>query len=167
MANEIRMWKEIKGFENYEVSNCGEVRNKTTGRVLKPSVTHNGYLRVTLCSDGKQTNKSVHRLVSGAFIPNPDNKSDVNHIDEDKTNNSVSNLEWLTHKENANHGTRNERVAATLSMPIYALYPDGTDEYYPSASVVACELGLSQGNICSVLNGQRKTAGGLRFAYAE
>jgi len=177
-------WKEVKGFKRYEVSDDGQVRNKKTGRVLKPGKNSRGYLLVGLWFNGKRTNKYVHRLVTEAFIPNPENKSQVNHMDEDGTNNRVDNLEWVTAKENNNWGNRTKKASETLrnnpewrknvqkfheriQKPIYALYPDGTDEHYPSATIAAQELGLDQGSIVKVLKGQHKTCGGLRFEYAE
>ena len=157
------MWKDIKGFDNYEVSDVGEVRNKKSGRVLKLVPDKYGYLTVHLCSNSKKINKKVHRLVATAFIPNPDNKSQVNHINEIKTDNRVENLNWMTNQENMNWGTRIERT----QKAVYALYSDGTDEYFPSATMAARELGLYQGSIVHVLKGQQKTTGGLRFEYAE
>jgi len=157
------MWKDIKGFDNYEVSTDGQVRNKKTGKVLKPRVNRGGYLSVVLYSNGKAISKYIHRLVAIAFIPNPENKPEVNHIDEDKTNNQVENLNWMTGKENINYGTRTERT----QIPIYALYPDGTDEYFPSAHAAARVLDLYQGSIVNVLIGRAKTYHGLRFEYAE
>jgi len=161
------IWKDIKGFDNYEVSTEGQVRNKKTGLILKGNCSTWGYLKVNLYTNGKATSKLIHRLVAEAFVPNPDNKSDVNHINEIKTDNRVKNLEWMTSKENNSYGTRIERVVAANSIPIYTLYPDGADEYFPSATIAAKELGLSRAHIVQVLKGQRKTTGGLRFEYAE
>lgn len=98
-------WKPIEGFENYEVSNLGQVRSFYTreAKVLKPSINKDGYLKVGLRKDGKQYLKSIHRLVATAFIPNPEDKLQVNHIDGDKQNNTVFNLEWVTCKENIQH----------------------------------------------------------------
>lgn len=157
------VWKDIKGYDNYEVSTEGQVRNKKTGLILKPRVNRGGYLSVVLYSNGKAISKYIHRLVAEAFIPNPENKPEVNHIDEDKTNNRVENLNWMTGKENINYGTRTERT----QIPIYALYPDDTDEYFPSTHAAARELGLWQAHIVDVLKGRFKTTGGLRFEYAE
>ena len=102
-------WRPVKGFEGlYEVSNLGQVKslnyNRTKGtKILKLGMGTNGYLRVNLYKNGKGYAKKVHRLVASAFIPNIDNKPQVNHIDGDKTNNRASNLEWVTGKENINH----------------------------------------------------------------
>ena len=86
MAEQVE-WKEIDGCENYEVSNDGGVRNTRTGRVLKLHPDPDGYYRVGLYRSGKETKKKVHRLVASAFVANPDNKPEVDHIDNDKTNN--------------------------------------------------------------------------------
>jgi len=178
------MWKDIKGFENYEVSDIGQVRNKTTGCILKGQDNGRGYLEVGLHSNKKRKHKYIHRLVAEAFIPNPNHKPEVNHMDEDKTNNHVSNLEWVTHRENNNYGTKNERMKnspgwrknrtellqrlrESNSIPIIVIYEDNTYEEYPSASVAARELGLWRQNIVDVLKGRAKTTGGLRFEYAE
>jgi hypothetical protein len=78
---------------------------------MKPVEEKNGYLRVKLSKNGKTKKCRVHRLVAEAFLDNPEKKPEVNHIDEDKTNNQVENLEWIWHKDNINHGTHNERSA--------------------------------------------------------
>lgn len=163
----IEEWKSIKGFENYEISSKGHVRNVKTGRILKDHHTIVGYLQIGLCVGGKHTSKYVHRLVAEAFIPNPDKKSDVNHIDEDKENNMVDNLNWMTRSENVNWGNRNEKSAVSQYKQIIVIYRDNTYEEWPSASVVARELGLRQGNIVNVLRGRAKTYHGLRFKYTE
>lgn len=111
------MWKPIKGYEgSYEVSDKGEVRslprtiNATDGRswhaegkLISPFLHSNGYLLVRLPDKPKAR---VHRLVAEAFLPNPDNLSDVNHIDEVKTNNVLGNLEWCTRSHNMKHSTK-------------------------------------------------------------
>ena len=107
-------WKEIPGYEGlYEVSNKGNVRNVRRNKLLRLSKTNNRYIRVSLCKNGIKTGLTVHRLVAEAFIENPDNLPEVNHKDEDKTNNRVENLEWCDHKYNMNYGTRNIRAKET------------------------------------------------------
>jgi len=89
----------INGFSNYQISNFGNVKNVKSGRILKPG-TCNGYLKVCLCSDGDSSNKTIHRLVANAFLENPDNKPNVDHINGDKTKNHLSNLRFATDSEN-------------------------------------------------------------------
>lgn len=161
------VWKKIDGFENYEVSTLGRVRNKNTGNILKAADRGKGYMFVVLCVNGKRSNRSVHRLVADTFIPNPDNKPQVNHKDETRDNNRVENLEWVTIKENNNYGNHNQKISDTQNKPIIVIYQDDTYEEYPSATIAAKELGLWQQNIVKVLKGRRKRAGGLRFEYIE
>ena len=94
------MWRSVDGFLNYQISNTGNVRNANTGRILKTHEHRDGYVIVDLRADDKRTNCKIHRLVSTAFIPNPDNKPQVDHIDNKKDNNCVDNLRWATHQEN-------------------------------------------------------------------
>ena len=118
------VWKDIQGYEGlYQVSNKGRVRsidrliiqksggNKCRkGQLLKPTV-QNGYYKVALAKYNKKTNFRVHRLVADAFIPNPNNWSFINHIDENKSNNNAENLEWCTRQYNNNYGHRNEKIS--------------------------------------------------------
>lgn len=112
------IWKNVteEGYENlYEVSNLGRVRRigKKNGKCLKPYPNKKGYLQVDLTNNGKRKCCRIHRLVAKAFIPNPNNLEEVNHKDENKTNNMVTNLEWCTSEYNANYKTRNKRIRAT------------------------------------------------------
>ena len=161
------IWKDIKDYEGlYQVSNLGRVKRITTGRVLKPLKHANGYLMVKLSKNSIVYTKTVHRLVAEAFIPNPEHKSEINHIDENKTNNNVSNLEWMTRKENINHGTRTERMSKTQSIPIIATnIKTGESKEFYGARECARQLGLTHGNIASVLKGRYKQTGGYTFKY--
>lgn len=93
-------WKVIEGYDSYEVSNTGKVRSKRKGSLLKLLDNGKGYYKAQLYYEGKAQKEYVHRLVASAFIPNPTNKLYVNHIDNNPSNNDVSNLEWCTHQEN-------------------------------------------------------------------
>lgn len=102
----------VKGFEGvYEVTSGGLVISIRKHMLLKPKIDRYGYPVVTLFCRNHPRYVPIHRLVAEVFIPNPENKPAVNHIDENKLNNSVGNLEWVTVKENDNHGTRNVRMA--------------------------------------------------------
>jgi predicted XRE-type DNA-binding protein len=112
VINLKEIWKFLKGIvengDNYEVSNLGKVRNINTSKVLKDRMNPKGYLNVVLYLDGKTKHHSVHRLVALAFLPNPLNKSQVNHIKgREKTNNKVDNLEWCSNQENQRHAFDN------------------------------------------------------------
>ena len=113
------VWKDIEGFEGYQISNLGRVkslnyRHTKRERILQQCISNKGYCRVSLFKNGKYHTLLVHRLVATAYIANLNNKPEVNHIDECKTNNCVENLEWMTRKENVNYGTAIERRLKTL-----------------------------------------------------
>ena len=107
------IWKDIKDYEQlYVVSNTGKIkslaRKNTNGGILKPSHNKDGYLQVILCKNGKTKCFKCHRLVAEQFIPNLNNKPEVNHIDGNKENNDISNLEWVTTSENVIHAFKKE-----------------------------------------------------------
>ena len=160
----IEELKDVKDYEGeYAITRDGRVWSYKSNKFLKPELVR-GYYYVSLYKEGKGKNFRIHRLVAEAFIPNPDNKPQVNHLDENKLNNSVSNLEWATAKENSNYGTRNERAAKKLSKPVYC---EELDRVFDGARQAARELGLHNSNIISCCKGKYKTSGGYHWKYAE
>ena len=105
----IEEWKCILGFEQYSVSTYGNIRNNATNKVLKPRIRKDGYLQVSVKPDGQKSNKTfrIHREVANAFIDNTDNLPHVNHIDGNKQNNKVPNLEWSSISDNMKHAYDN------------------------------------------------------------
>lgn len=98
------IWKDIKDYEGlYQVSNNGKVKSIKRDIILKSSSNHKGYLYVILCKNNKSKVGRIHRLVAETFIPNPENKPQVNHINGIKADNNVNNLEWCTNTENLKH----------------------------------------------------------------
>ena len=161
------IWRDVKGYEGvYQVSSFGRVKRVKTNRVLKGCKDNRGYLRVNLSKDSVTSTNTLHRLVAEAFITNQENKPDVNHIDEDKTNNSINNLEWSTRKENCNYGTRNERIGKLQSIPIIATnIKTGEFQEFNSTKECARKLEIQAPNITHVLKGRLKQTGGYTFKY--
>lgn len=162
-------WKPVVGYEgHYQVSNFGRVKSIKFGKeiILKQHINiKGGYYYVCLLKNGKHKNYYVHRLVAQAFIPNPDNLPEVNHKDECKTNNVVSNLEWCDRKYNHNYGTINERISQSQSKTVlqYDLNGNLIKEW---KSINECgRNGFNQGDICKCCNGKRKTAKGFIWVY--
>ena len=173
-------WRDVVGYEGlYQVSSEGRVKSLERKlshwrggeriqkeRILKQSVVYGGYLRVCLSVDGKTKMLRVHRLVCEAFHKNPENKPEVNHINEDKTDNRACNLEWCTRRENCNYGTRNERSAKALSKPVGQYTLDGElVKIWPSTIEVQRQTGFGQGAVSAVAIGKRKTAYGFIWKY--
>ena len=167
-------WLNIAGFDGYQISNTGKVKSlerKTSfkngyrivrERILKPIINTKGYQQVQLCRDGKIKHILVHRLVAEAFIPNPDNLTQVNHKDENPLNNNVENLEWCTAIYNLNYGTRTQRAVKSKSKPVRCIE---TNQIFHSTADVQRKLGFSQGNICDCCNGKRKSAYKYHWEY--
>ena len=170
--------KEIPGLPGYLATTDGRIYSQKTHKFLSQSI-RGEYLRVGLINDGERKSYSVHRLVAETFIPNPNNLPQVNHKDENKLNNNVDNLEWVTVKDNANHGTRNKRISEKNKL----LFPDGNGrggDHPEAVKIAMCDplthqiikefssiadachyldkYPNGQPNISAVLNGRRKTA---------
>lgn len=167
-------WKKIPNYENYLINEDGEVislsrtvvsrgKTRTTKeRQINPWIDKNhGYLKVVLCKDGKPKMFFVHRLVALVFIPNPENKSEVNHLDSDRANCNVKNLVWATPKENSQHAQLNNQVLINKRREVYQVSLDGFLLYcHPSITQAANFNGLSASHISRCLSGDRKSHGG-------
>lgn len=161
---EFETFVKIKGFEKYEVSNLGKVRNIKSGRMLKPYLNPSGYLRHCLCENNKSKYLFLHKIIATAFIDNPEEKPCVNHIDENKLNNDLSNLEWCTVKENIIHGTRTKRAAEKCSKKVIQLdLNNNVLNIFESMTQAEQETGTSAGNISRCCNGKAKSAGGYKW----
>lgn len=169
----IEEWKAITGYEGlYEVSNLGRVKSlnyRGTGKcqLMTGGSLSAGYRYVVLSRDGKTHNQLVHRLVATEFLPNPSNLPQVNHIDEDKSNNCVSNLQWCTPKENMQHGTRLARSKDTRRKNAIGFKPVkcSNGKIYSSTKEAARDLGIQASGIRNHLAGRYLTTHGYTFEY--
>lgn len=145
---DIEEFRDVVGYEDlYEVSNEGRVRNKNTGKVRKPH-KNSGYLVVILYKDGKQKNCLVHRLVAKAFISNPNNYPQVNHIDENKLNNNVENLEWCSAQYNTEYSQAKPVNQYDLSGNLL--------KRYKSTREAERQTGINSGSISDSCSGKTK-----------
>lgn len=179
MENTNEIWKPVVGYENYyEVSNTGKVRgfDKIVNfgnrkrlikcHILKGCINFHGYHVVSLSKNGKKTKHTVHRLVAEAFIQNPNNLPCINHKDEVKTNNHVSNLEWCTQKYNMDYSRVWKKSAESRSKPVIQLTLNGEFvNEYKSGWEAERQTGISQGNISSCCLGKYKSSGGYVWRY--
>ena len=158
--------KWIAGYEgSYSVDTEGNVRSYMCGRVrvMKGSIDNVGYRRVTLC---KKT-KRVHRLVAVAFIPNDCGGDVVNHIDGNKDNNTVANLEWCTVKENNHHAYDTKLVKGFSKTRAVICTKNGKESVYRSVSEASRAVGVNRTNVCRCCRGKQRTAGGYEWRYAD
>ena len=164
----MEFWKAVKGYDGkYLVSTEGRIYSTKRKRHLNPYISNRGYLHVDLCINGKKESKKLHRLVADAFVPNPEDKPDVNHLDGNKTNCQVHNLEWCTKSENLRHayqiGLRTPNWKAVSVFDI-----DG--EYlcsFRSMKEAEERTGISHISISRCCCGFTKTAGGFVWKHAN
>lgn len=181
----IPEWKPVVGYEGlYIVSSIGHVKSLFRyKRILKYNINKRGYASVELFKNGESKRLLVHRLVAQAFIPNPDNLPQINHLDENPLNNAVSNLEWCTAKYNDNYGNRNAKIkahtdyttedrkriarsnGAVASKSIIQQRRDGISIRYMSAKQASRLTGIAYRRICDAANGKQKTAGKCSWIY--
>lgn len=166
--------KQIDGYPEYWVSSIGNVYSSMKGgfKKLKPVKDKGGYLSVRLYNKNRKWFK-IHRLVAQAFIQNTENLPQVNHKNEDKTDNRVCNLEWCTAKYNINYGSRNYRMAVTningsKSKTVYQYnLESGFMKEWSSTHEIERQTGFSRGNISACCLGKLKTAYGYRWSYIK
>ena len=178
----MEQWKDIPGYEGlYQVSTLGRIKGNRGIKSLR--IDKGGYLTVWLCKCSAQKNYKAHRLVAIAFIPNPENKATVNHIDGNKQNNCVENLEWATHSENINHANRTglrtvtdaQREAARMTgkktcdnnRPRKAVFciKDGLKHEFKSAHDGARFVVGDASPIIQCCKGKKKTYKGYEWGY--
>ena len=173
----MEIWKQVKGFEGlYEVSNLGNVRslnyhNWGITKNLTPTADKYGYLRVCLSKNDKQHNGIVHRMVAQAFIDNPNDFPQINHINEDKSDNRVENLEWCDCLHNNNHGTRNTRISKskrnTKCKTVIQMDLQGNViREWVSLNEVMRVLGFNAAFVARCCHGVKPTAYGYKWQYA-
>lgn len=170
---EDEIWKDIPGYEGlYVVSSFGRIKsinyhNTGCSRIMRQT-KRNGYLSVGLFKGGKQKMFLAHRLVALVFIPNPHNLPQVNHKDEDKTNNCVENLEWCDASYNRNFGTCNQRAAKTKSKSILQYDLEGNlVREWSSISEINRELGYHTSHISACARGMLNTMYGYKWKYTK
>lgn len=167
----IEHWKIIKNYNNYAISDYGNVKNVKTGRILKTTIFDNKYKFATLYKDGKNKKIKVARLVAQTFIPNPNNLPCINHKDENKLNDNVENLEWCTYSYNINYGTANQRRSKTQGKKVCKIDKNTNIilNIYDSTSDAANDNDCYPGNIssCCLHKYGFKSCGGYKWEYYD
>lgn len=147
------MWKNIPDWEWYLINENGEVLNTRTNKHLKGDINNVGYHRITLYNKTLKQRFFIHRLVATLFLPNPNQLPEVNHIDGDKNNNHVSNLEWSSRTHNE-HAAR--RIGIKEYKPFEVVFQNGDIKQYEFAPQLASELKVSKRTILNYLQGKSK-----------
>lgn len=163
------IWKPVQGYEDsYLVSNLGNIRGLKRNKILKVRKSTRGYGQVNLSKRSVMKTHRVHQLVATHFLPNPLNLPEINHLNEDKLDNRVENLEWCTRSHNVNYGNRTEKQKAKVSVPVVQFSLSGDQiAVYPSMIQAARELKLSHSSISECCSGKRKTLGGYMWKYKQ
>lgn len=170
LTKHLEIWKQIREYEDYYVSNFGRVKSTKFGKekILKQGKQTSGYLQVVLCKNGKKRSFEVHRLVLESFLRNPKGLPCCNHKNENKLDNRLSNLEWCDWSYNNNYGTRNERVSKKLSKKVIQYTFDGKMVHtWNSVREIEQSLGYSNGNISSACTGRYAQAYGYIWMYVD
>lgn len=155
--------KDIRGYEGlYAITMTGRVWSYKSKKFLKPGIILGGYQNVVLCKDGKTKNFRVHRLVAETYIPNPDNKPQVGHIDDNPRNNCWDNLYWTTSLNNNNYGNRAKSPWAAKKVICLE-----TNQIFRSTQEAAEKMGLCRQCISDVCCGKHKTHSGYHFEYVK
>ena len=178
-AGMVEQWKPVVGYEGlYEVSNMGRARSfprkGTKGGVIGVSYDSNKhYAHIALTKHGKSRTVSLHRVVAKAWIPNPENKPQVNHMDGDKTNNRVDNLEWVTNLENMHHALEHglqKGYVYAIESNMRGVFQKKNGEViamYPCIKYAQFVTGVCNQNIFKVCQGKRRSAGGYEWAFGN
>ena len=162
-------WEPLKEYGRYEINRKGQIRNVNTKRILDGGIVQDGYVMVNLTYDTNKSHaRTLHVLVAKQYIPNPDNKPFVNHIDEDKTNCAVENLEWVTTQENASHGRRNKKISEIKAIPINEYDKNG--QYirtWVSGIAFSKYYGIDNSGVAKCLKGKMPSLVGRQIRYYE
>lgn len=166
----IGKYKSLDGFDMYQICGDGYVVNRYTGHIMYGNKKKTGYYEVTLVDDNGEKNYFLlHRLIAAAFLGMPEDGEEVNHINGDKADNRVVNLEWVTHADNLRHafdtGLRKNDVSP--KAVIATNMDTGEQVEFESIYRASKFLGISQGNICMCCKGQRPYAGGYYWEYSQ